>query len=165
MKFKLKLRWKDKLFLGILAFFLLWAGYAELFQKNKKEQKSEEKQEAVAKTVPLKVGGISLKAELVVDKEKMLLGLGKRSTLEDGQGMLFLHETPARHAYSMRDMQFGLDFIFIFQGKVIELKEQVPQDFPGEIIGGKDYDSVLEVSSGWVRKNGIKVGDEVSAGK
>ena len=65
----------------------------------------------------------------------------------------------------MRDMQFGLDFIFIRQGKIVELKEQIPQDFTGEIVGEKAYDSVLEASSGWVKKNGIRIGDEVSAEK
>ena len=164
----IKLKWKDKIFLALLAFSLLWIGYNELFGKNKKTDLKEapaKKEEVRVEKIRLKLGETFLEVEIADDSEKRILGLGKRATLQEGQGMLFLHEKPAKYLYSMRDMQFGLDFIFINQGRVVGLQEDVSQDFSGEIKGDQEYDSVLEVPFGWAKKNGIKIGDEVSAQK
>lgn len=149
------LKWKDKLFLICLAFLLIWLGYKKIIQRETEniDQKINE--------VYLKVGDIFVKVELAETQEKRFLGLGKKDYLEDNNGMLFLHENSGKHIYSMRDMQFPLDFIFIRKGIVVDLREKIALDFSGEIFGQEEYDSVLEVNSGWVEKNGIKIGDRV----
>lgn len=164
-KFKLKLRWKDKLFLGVLIFLLFWMGYNEIIQRSHPSEPIQEKKEQGPVETLLQVGQRSLSVEVVTDPEAMVLGLGGRGQLAENQGMLFLHEKPAKYVYSMKGMNFGLDFVFINQGRIVELKENIPKDFSGEIFSEKDYDSVLEVPAGWAEKKGIKVGDEVSAQK
>lgn len=158
------LRWKDKLFLICLVFLLAWLGYQKIIQKkqekNFKMKKTEDFVQKVDET-QLKVGNVFLKVEIAETPEERFLGLGKRDKLEDNKGMLFLHDNSGKHIYSMRDMHFPLDFIFIQKGIIVDLKEKINYDFSGEIFGQEDYDSVLEVNSGWVEKNEIKIGDAV----
>lgn len=163
-----KLKWKDKLFLICLAFLLAWVGYQKIMQRKIEKNIKTEKTENIAQKeteIQLKVGNVFAKVELAETSEKRFLGLGKRDSLEDDSGMLFLHENSGKHIYSMRDMNFPLDFIFIQKGIVVDLKEKIAFDFSGEIFGQEEYDSVLEMNSGWVEKNGIKVGDMVFAQK
>jgi len=64
------------------------------------------------------IGKVKVKAEVVSSMEKMYLGLGKRSELPEGRGMLFVMPSPAVQNFCMRDMRFAIDFIWIVSGRV-----------------------------------------------
>jgi uncharacterized membrane protein (UPF0127 family) len=91
-------------------------------------------------------------------------GLGKRESLEEHDGMLFLFPTSKRHGIVMRDMKFGIDIIWFSGNTVVDIAPFVPvEDVPEEQMRvyhpRDDANMVLEVSAGWVREHGIKIGD------
>lgn len=86
-------------------------------------------------------------------------GLGYRSQLPAGTGMLFLFETPDRYAFWMRGMQFPIDIIFI-HGTVVDsvFRHRQPGDL-SPVTPKEPVTTVLEVNAG--EASGVQVGDEV----
>lgn len=144
-------RLKDKIFLSV--FFIIFALIIAGKFLAKPTPEPEPK-------MSVKVGLANLKVEEVFTDISMYKGLGSRENLPQDQGMLFLHESAAKHKYVMRDMKFPLDFIFINDDKVVDVAENVSTDYKGTIAGATDYDKVLEVNAGFVAKNNIQLGDE-----
>ncbi|OGE98708.1 MAG: hypothetical protein A3J05_04585 [Candidatus Doudnabacteria bacterium RIFCSPLOWO2_02_FULL_48_13] len=93
------------------------------------------------------------------------LGLSGRQSLCADCGMLFIYDRPKFQRFTMRDMNFPLDMIFIDKGKIVEIREAIPNPKSGGspviIQSANQADAVLEVNDGFVWKNKIKVGDMV----
>lgn len=113
----------------------------------------------------VKIGGASLQVEIADNPMKRAQGLSGRKFMPENSGMLFIFDKPAEYAFWMKDMLVPLDFIWIRQGVVVEVIEDVrPDDFPPPRIltPRQAVDQVIEVKAGTVRNLGIKVGDSVS---
>ena len=98
------------------------------------------------------------------------VGLSETDTLEDGEGMLFIHENTGTYTYVMpddddRNMSFPLDIIFIDADGQITTVHHAPlaenADNPNQGYRGQGQ-YVLEVPYGWTNETGIGVGDRVS---
>jgi len=116
--------------------------------------------------VPLMVGDQEIQVEIRDDEFERELGFSGRKTLGDNEGMLFVFEQAMQPTFWMKDMQFSLDVLWIREGKVVEIEENVPHPTQEEpviatMIPQNPVDMVLEVPSGWVSRAGVKVGDEV----
>lgn len=109
----------------------------------------------------LTLDGVQVKAEVVQSPEKIYLGLSYRPELPEGQGMLFLMPGLAVQHFCMRGMQFPLDIIWIKGGRVAGLAQNVPADFPGQVVSPGPVDRVLEVPAGFSDRQGLRVGDLV----
>ena len=92
-------------------------------------------------------------------------GLGGHAPLGERDGMLFIFDQPAPHAFWMKGMTFPLDIIWLDGGRVVHVAADVPPPGPG------DSDStlpiytppaaaryVLEVNAGFAKRHGIGVG-------
>jgi uncharacterized membrane protein (UPF0127 family) len=115
----------------------------------------------------LTIGNKNLTIEIAQTPDERSKGLSNRDSLPENHGMLFDFETSGRHGFWMKDTRFPLDFIWIMDGKVIEITPNVqPQlGVPDQqlitYLPDQPVDMVLEVNAGWVAKNGIKIGDSV----
>lgn len=113
------------------------------------------------------VGNIVFSAETATTTLEQARGLSGRAGLGRNEGMLFLFGHPSGQNFWMKDMKFPIDIIWIGGGKVLGFAENaVPE--PGiPLLRLKIYsspagvDTVLEVNSGTVLKDNIKVGDAV----
>ena len=98
-------------------------------------------------------------------------GLSGRPELTDEQGMLFDFDSKeTTPSFWMKDMKFNLDFVWINNNKIVgitpdvlapiensKLKiENLPTYFPPSPVTW-----VLEINSGWAKKNHLQVGDDV----
>jgi uncharacterized membrane protein (UPF0127 family) len=110
----------------------------------------------------VRVGRVQVKAEAVRTPEKLYRGLGYRKELPAGRGMLFLMPLVTVQEFCMRGMQFPIDIIWIFQGRIVGLKPNVSPQFTGTISSPQPVNVVLEVPGGFAEKYGIRVGDQVS---
>lgn len=108
------------------------------------------------------VGGNFLLIERAVTQEEKTLGLGNRSDICDYCGMLFLFDESAKRSFWMKDMSFDIDIIWINNYRVVHINQNVRHDI--DVKHAYTYepvDTVLEVSSGYVRRNNVKIGDSV----
>ena len=90
-------------------------------------------------------------------------GLSGRTTLEIGQGMLFIFDKLDFYGMWMKDMNFPIDIIWIDENlQIIDIKTQVLQKSYSEIfypVQKALY--VIEVNAGFSELNNIKIGDKV----
>jgi uncharacterized membrane protein (UPF0127 family) len=96
-------------------------------------------------------------------------GLGGHAPLEDGDGMLFVFDLPARHAFWMKGMTFPLDIMWIEEGVVVHLEHDLPPSGPQETDANRPIYSpfaparyVLEVNAGFAAGHGIVPGTAVA---
>lgn len=55
----------------------------------------------------------SVDVELAATSQDMETGLSEHSSLDNGEGMLFLHGEEDEYTYGMPEMDFGIDIVFI----------------------------------------------------
>lgn len=118
--------------------------------------------------ITVQIGQKQLTAEAVITSESISQGLSGRSEI-GYDGMLFIFAEPKTPSFWMKEMQFPLDFIWIDQGKVIDLTENVPPPEPGQALAELPTYTpripvtfVLEVPAGSVQEWGVQMGDLVT---
>jgi len=119
-----------------------------------------EKSGCSAKKNYLQVGDAQVAVEIRNTEEGRSQGLSNREKLAEDEGMLFVFDQPGIYSFWMKGMKFDLDFIWIKDNLVMEVTENVGIDRM-DIRPKEAADRVLEVNSGWVEKQGIKIGDAV----
>ena len=109
----------------------------------------------------LRVGETDVVVELARSPVDRHRGLSERPSLPAGHGMLFVYEEAGRPEFTMRDMAFELDLIWIREGHVVGITPSVTTT---PVYRGQTYrapeavDSVLEVASGTARAQGWELG-------
>lgn len=95
-------------------------------------------------------------------------GLSGRPNMAEDEAMLFTFPIAMRYSFWMKGMKFPLDIVWIRNGLVADVSENVPMPTPGlSILGLSGFrpkvavDTVLEMNAGLVRKFGIRAGDAV----
>ncbi len=123
--------------------------------------------DAVVKVIS--VGDKNVPVELADTLSEIQLGLGGRKSLPKDSGLLFILPTKdVQPSFWMEGMQFSIDIIWINDGKVTQIDQNVPEpeeDTPSNELPlykpFTEVDYVLEVNAGYVKNNGIAVGDTV----
>ncbi|MDG5757943.1 DUF192 domain-containing protein [Natronococcus sp. A-GB1] len=110
----------------------------------------------------------TIDAEIADTPGERYTGLSDHDALEDGEGMLFVHDSEGERTYVMRDMDFGIDIVFIGADREITTIHSAPEPGPDEDGADQEYTGdaqwVLEVPIGYADENGIEPGDEVEIG-
>lgn len=124
--------------------------------------------EAVKKDIILKTPQTEyvLTVALAKTPREQALGLMGIKSLREGEGMLFVFDKPKRVGFWMKNMQVPLDIFFIGTDKKINhIAEKVSpcpkQGFCPMYESSALVHYVLEVPSGYTKKNQIKIGDEL----
>lgn len=119
------------------------------------------------KAAQVTINESKLKVEIADTKEKRSKGLGGRSALSEGQGMLFIFPKEDKYPFWMKGVSFPLDFIWIKGDRVVDLLENISPlagqkdaDLP-IYVAKEPIDKLLEVSAGTVARLNIKVGDTI----
>jgi uncharacterized protein len=142
------------LVLGLAAFFFS----ADFFQ-------SRPQKEFVSK---VEIRNVSVEVEVVDDEESRNKGLGRRESLAENKGMLFVFNEEDFHMFWMKGMNFPLDIIWINDGVVVDLIQNVSHPSEGTLDTSLPIyrpealaNFVLEVNAGFVEENDIQLGDQV----
>lgn len=108
---------------------------------------------------------IPIKVEIADTYEARLQGLMYRTKLDDGNGMLFVFDDELIRMFWMKNTLIPLDIVF-FNNKM-EAVSIVENMMPCVTRECADYSSqylakyALELPAGYVKKEGIKVGDRL----
>lgn len=94
-------------------------------------------------------------------------GLGGRESIAPYDGMLFVYDTPGLHGIVMRDMNFPIDIVWFFEGRVVDMAIRVKPEFVPEpdltIHRPKTQATlVLELPTGWIEQYGLEIGDTLT---
>lgn len=115
----------------------------------------------------LKLGEKTYSIELARTPQELQQGLSDRDQI-GSDGMLFVFSSKGRPIFWMIDMRFDLDFIWIADGKIVEIQENIPKPQPGQTPSQlpryspkEQVDMILEVEAGFVKREGVAVGDGV----
>lgn len=117
--------------------------------------------------IHLQLGSRQLLVEVVNTPESTTQGLSGRSSI-GSDGMLFVFPKAQMLQFWMKEMKFGLDFIWLNNWTVVDLTQHVPPPSPEEaqneslltIYSPKQpADMVIEVNDGDVSRWGVQVGD------
>lgn len=151
------------LLISIIAIFLFLFGHKPvLAPENFNDYKTEE----------IKIGDKIINVEIADTVEKRSKGLSGRKSMPENQGMLFVFPAPDYYSFWMKNMNFGLDFIWIKGNEIMEITKNVkPEDYqsastqrgepPKSLVPKNKIDKVLEVNAGMAEKMGIQEGDKV----
>jgi len=102
--------------------------------------------------------------EIADDQDERIKGLSGRSELKYGEGMLFIFDNEKYHGIWMKDMNFAIDIIWLDENlQVVSIKENAtPESYPESFKPERKALYVLEVPSGFVKKEGIKINDQIT---
>lgn len=94
-------------------------------------------------------------------------GLSGRASLLEGTGMWFVYPKSGIYSFWMPDMHFSIDILWFDEKfQAVHIKENAtPESYPDVFTPDTPAQYVLEVPVGFVRKNGIILGDKVSVQK
>jgi len=109
--------------------------------------------------------GEEIPVEVADTLKKRSLGLGKRTSLKKGWGMLFVFEVRKPHRFWMKDMQFPLDIIWLDNHKIVHIihnaKPANSRDDPEVMTSPVPVNFVLEITAGWAAKLRLKKGQRM----
>lgn len=106
-----------------------------------------------------------VEAEVADTSEERYTGLSDHESLENGSGMLFVHDDENERTYVMRRMDFGIDIVFVAANRTITTVHEAPEPGPNEDGEQQRYSGVakwvLEVPKGYTDVQGIEEGDSI----
>ncbi len=119
--------------------------------------------------ISLSIDDHLLQVEVVNSSTSITKGLGNRSEI-GSDGMLFLFDRKQQLVFWMKDMYLDLDFVWIADGKIVDLTENVPAPKNAKenldqnlklYRPSQDVDMVLEIPAGTIQKFGFQLGEKI----
>ncbi|RLM63495.1 DUF192 domain-containing protein [Halorubrum sp. Atlit-8R] len=109
----------------------------------------------------------SVTAALADTRQKRFLGLSDAESLPEDGGMLFVYDAPKDSlTYVMREMDFGIDIVYVDGDRNIVEIHNAPEPGPNEDGEQQRYPGsgqyVLEVPYEWTDRHGVSVGDSLA---
>ena len=109
--------------------------------------------------------GEEIFVEVADTLKKRSLGLGKRTFLKKGWGMLFVFEKRKPYRFWMKDMQFPLDIIWLDNHRIVHIIHNAkPANSRGEpevMTSPVPVNFVLEIAAGRAAKLRLKTGQRI----
>ena len=109
--------------------------------------------------------GEEIPVEVADTLKKRSLGLGKRTSLKKGWGMLFVFEKRKPHRFWMKDMQFPLDIIWLDNHRIVYIihnaKPANSEDEAEIMTSPVPVNFVLEITAGRATKLRLKTGQRM----
>ncbi len=112
----------------------------------------------------VRIGTHTFSVDVAVTSFEKMKGLGGRDSLASNHGMLFVYDHKEKYEFWMKGMKFPLDFIWIKDNTVVDLRENIPAPtglLPAIVKPDTVADKILEVNAGIIQSTGINIGDSV----
>ena len=112
----------------------------------------------------VEIGSARVPVEMAVTSAEQARGLGYRDGLAWGSGMYFPYDRPGFYTFWMKGMRFPIDIVWIRDGRIVDLHQDVPFEPGGNgptLRPRQIVDAVLEVPAGYAAASGWRIGDRV----
>lgn len=109
------------------------------------------------------IGNTTLLVDIADTQAEREKGLSGREPLVARTGMLFIFDKPDTYGFWMKEMNFNIDIIWFNEyGEIIYVVQDAkPESYPETFMPPKKSLYVLETQSGFVKKEGLKIGDKI----
>lgn len=106
---------------------------------------------------------VTIAVEVAQNAQEQARGLGGRTSLPKGRGMLFPFDAAKPREFWMKGMLIPIDILWIREGKIVAINASIapPRSHETPAIVSHVADLVLEVPAGFALEMGIKVGQAV----
>ena len=112
-------------------------------------------------TATIKVKGKPITVEIANTIERRDRGLMHRDSMPQDAGMLFIYKREETLSFWMKNTRIPLDIAFIkADGWICDIQQMDPGDL-GSHESAMRAKFALEMNKGWLKANGVKVGDTV----
>ena len=152
-----------RLFASTGIILLVVIGGIFIFYKKAEAPRSEQVgEQGPEQLLALKVGNKTLWVERALTSEEITRGLMHREHLPKDRGMLFIFPESNELLFWNKNTLIALDVIWVRSKNIIGVsKLQAIKEGLQTVVSPELADAVLEVNSGWMDENGIKVGDKL----
>ena len=108
----------------------------------------------------VELGGVSLRIDLATTTAVQERGLGGRSVIPDGYGMLFVFPKDGLYGFWMKDMLVPIDIFWLdAKGQVVSVVSDAdPASYPSVFYPAAPARFVLETAAGFARAHAIATG-------
>jgi uncharacterized membrane protein (UPF0127 family) len=108
-------------------------------------------------------GRVTIAVEVAQTAQEQAMGLGGRSSLPKGRGMLFPFDGAKPRVFWMKRMLIPIDILWVLESKIVAIDANVapPHLHETPTIVSHVADLVLEVPAGFALEMGAKVGQTV----
>jgi uncharacterized protein len=115
------------------------------------------------KATTVEIDGQEINAAIADTSALQELGLGNRTGLPDGEGMLFVFSVDKPYAFWMKDMHFSIDMVWISSaGDIIYMAQNIsPDTYPEDFVPPSPARYVLELPANYAAEHDFKIGDSV----
>ncbi|MFZ5376345.1 MAG: DUF192 domain-containing protein [Patescibacteria group bacterium] len=117
--------------------------------------------------IKIKLGKQVIEVEVANTDTSRTQGLSDRQEI-GSDGLLFVFDKPDQYRFWMKQMRFGLDFIWLADQKIVEITRDVPPPVEGQQLQFLDIyqpavpaDMMIEVAAGQAEKWGLEVDQEL----
>lgn len=113
----------------------------------------------------VRVGSANLTVEISQEKNEWEKGLSGRDSLSQGTGMLFRFPREHLPVFWMKDMKFPIDIVWIKNGTILSIEQDVPPPQDTELptfSPPQPVDTVLEVPAGFAAESGWEPGTPIN---
>lgn len=115
----------------------------------------------VVRTTELRVGGVTVTAEIADTPALRERGLMERQSLPEDHGMLFVYPDEQERSFWMRNTPLALDIAFLDRGgTIINIETMQPND-DENTVSERPAMFALEMEAGWFEANGVTPGRRV----
>jgi len=117
---------------------------------------------SAADWLPLRIGNVPLKAQVVITESEQRKGLMHRDSLPEDHGMLFPYTSPRSLSFWMANTKLPLSIGFFDSGGVLrEIHHMVPFDTTPTRSSRSDLQFALEMNRGWFAQNDLYPGEKL----
>ena len=110
----------------------------------------------------LSAGIHQFEVQLATTQQQQEIGLMFRTTMPQGEGMLFVFPEARKQCFWMKNTHLPLTAAFVAEdGTIVNLEDMKPQTTDSH-CSSKPVPYVLEMNQGWFAKKGIKAGTRLS---
>mgnify|MGYP000047143883 CR=1 FL=1 len=101
--------------------------------------------------------------EVADTQSERYTGLSEHESLGPNEGMLFVYDSEASHAYVMRSMAFPIDIVYVgANGRITSIHHAPVEEDNEDLTRYRGVGRwVLEVPYDWTTEHGVEVGDRI----
>ena len=106
---------------------------------------------------------IEVQASVAETWPERIEGLSNTPYLPEGVVKLFVFDSAGFHSFWMKDMNYGIDILWVNEAsEIVHIEQEAsPESYPAMFVPNEEARYVIETVAGFVEKHGLVLGDSV----